>query len=330
MVYTESSRLLSGGKLAQWQRFLAAAALKADTDTDQTVTVWDEGEIIACGSRKGNLLKCIAVDPARQGEGLTATVLTELKQEAFREGYRQLFLYTKPRNRMLFGPLFFYPVAQTEAVLLMESTRNGIQNFLNELEPNPPKEGKTGCIVMNADPFTLGHQYLAETAAKQCDKLYIFVLSEDKGTFSAEERMKLVKAGTAHLKNVTVYPTGPYLISSATFPKYFLKDRETAQREHYVLDLAVFAKWFVPHFGITHRFAGTEPTCAVTGGYNRAMEEILPQHRVEFVEIPRKQEQDTAISASTVRHALRQGNLEALKKLVPEATYQCILEKIHR
>ena len=98
-MYTESSRLLSGGKLAQWQRFLAAAALKADTDTDQTVTVWDDGEIIACGSRKGNLLKCIAVDPARQGEGLTATVLTELKQEAFREGYRQLFLYTKPRNR---------------------------------------------------------------------------------------------------------------------------------------------------------------------------------------------------------------------------------------
>ena len=330
MVYTESSRLLSGSKLEKWTRFLSAAALKADTDTDQTVTVWDDGEIIACGSRKGNLLKCIAVDPARQGEGLTATVLTELKQEAFREGYRQLFLYTKPRNRMLFAPLFFYPVAQTEAVLLMESTRNGIESFLTGLEPNPSKEGKTGCIVMNADPFTLGHQYLAETAARQCDKLYIFVLSEDKGTFSAEERMKLVKAGTAHLNNVTVYPTGPYLISSATFPKYFLKDRETAQREHYVLDLAVFTKWFVPYFGITHRFAGTEPTCAVTGGYNRAMEEILPQHQVEFVEIPRKQEQDIAISASTVRRKMQEGNPEALKKLVPETTYQCILEKIHR
>lgn len=329
-MYTESSRLLSGSKLEKWTRFLSAAALKADTDTDQTVTVWDDGEIIACGSRKGNLLKCIAVDPARQGEGLTATVLTELKQEAFREGYRQLFLYTKPRNRMLFAPLFFYPVAQTEAVLLMESTRNGIESFLTSLEPNPSKEGKTGCIVMNADPFTLGHQYLAETAARQCDKLYIFVLSEDKGTFSAEERMKLVKAGTAHLNNVTVYPTGPYLISSATFPKYFLKDRETAQREHYVLDLAVFTKWFVPYFGITHRFAGTEPTCAVTGGYNRAMEEILPQHKVEFVEIPRKQEQDIAISASTVRREMQEGNPEALKKLVPETTYQCILEKIHR
>lgn len=329
-MYTESNSRLSGQKLQQWQRFLAAAALKADTDTDQTVTVWDDGEIIACGSRKGNLLKCIAVDPARQGEGLTATVLTELKQEAFREGHKQLFLYTKPRNRMLFGPLFFYAVAQTDGVLLMESTRNGIDNFLKGLDPNPEKKEKIGCIVMNADPFTRGHQYLAETAAKQCDRLYIFVLSEDKGTFSARERMELVKAGTAHLKNVTVYPTGPYLISSATFPKYFLKDKETAQREHYVLDLAVFTKWFVPHFGITHRFAGTEPTCAVTGGYNRAMAEILPQAGVEFVEIPRKQELDTAISASTVRKEMAAGNLDALQKLVPEATYRCIANKIHR
>jgi len=60
------------------------------------------------------------------------------------------------------------------------------------------------------------------------------------------------------------------------------------------------------------------------------MEEILPRHQVEFVEIPRKQAQDTAISASTVRREMQQGNLETLKKLVPEATYQCILKKINR
>jgi [citrate (pro-3S)-lyase] ligase len=212
----------------------------------------------------------------------------------------------------------------------MESTRNGIQNFLASLEVSPPKKEKTGCIVMNADPFTRGHQYLAETAAARCDHLYIFVLSEDKGTFSAQERMELVKAGTAHLQNVTVYPTGEYLISSATFPKYFLKDRETAQREHYLLDLAVFTQHFVPHFGITHRYAGTEPVCAVTGGYNRAMEEILPRHNVEFVEIPRKLELDTVISASTVRREMQAGNLEAVKNLVPSDTFRCIERKINR
>lgn len=327
-MYTESSALLSGGKLSQWQRFLAAAGLKADTDTDQTVTVWDNDQIIACGSRKGNLLKCIAVDPARQGEGLTATVLTTLKQEAFREGHSQLFLYTKPRNRILFAPLFFYPVAQTDQVLLMESTRNGIQNFLDRLEVKK-KSGKIGCIVMNADPFTEGHRYLAEKASGDCDHLYIFVLSEDKGFFSAAERLELVKAGTAHLKNVTVYPTGPYLISSATFPKYFLKDRETATREHYLLDLAVFTQWFVPYFGITHRYAGTEPNCGVTAGYNRAMAELLPRANVEFVEIQRKMDdaQDRVVSASTVREEVRSQNWEALRSLVPETTLRLIMNK---
>lgn len=322
-MYTESVKQLTGAKRSQWIAFLAQAGLKAEEDTEQTVLIWDDGQIIACGSRKGNLLKCIAVDPGRQGEGLTASLLTALKQEAHSQGHSHLFLFTKPRNKMLFEPLFFYPVAQTKNVLLMESVRGGIKSFLNSLEA-PVRQGKIGAIVMNANPFTLGHQYLAETAAGECDHVYIFVLSEDKSEFSAADRMEMVKQGTAHLKNVTVLPTGPYLISEATFPKYFLKDRETAQREHYVLDLEVFTRWFVPHFGITHRYAGTEPTCVVTAGYNEAMADILPKAQVEFCRIKRRELQGAAISASLVR---AEHNPEKLKTLVPESTYHYMLEK---
>ena len=325
-MYVESSRELSGQKRAAWERFLAAASLKPDTDTDQTVTVWDEDQIIACGSRRGNLLKCIAVDPGRQGEGLTAAVLTPLRQEAFSQGIKHLFLYTKPRNRMLFAPLFFYPVAQTQNVLLMESTRGGIEQFLAGLEA-PAREGKIGCIVMNADPFTLGHQYLAETAAKQCDWLYIFVLSEDRGFFPAVDRLEMVKRGVAHLKNVTVHPTGDYLISSATFPSYFLKASQNADQEHYALDLAVFNRWFVPRFGITRRFAGTEPNCVVTAGYNEAMARFLPEAGVEFVQIERKQQGGSAISASRVRERIRQGGTEDIRNWLPASTYTYILDR---
>lgn len=323
-MYTESVTRPAGEKREKWIRFLQRAGLKAEEDTHQTVLVWDEEELIATGSRKGNLLKCIAVDPARQGEGLTASVLTALKQEAYQEGHSQLFLYTKPRNKMLFEPLFFYPVAQTKNVLLMESLRGGIKSFLDSLEA-PVREGKIGAIVMNANPFTCGHQYLAETAAGECDHLYIFVLSEDKSEYSASERMEMVKLGTAHLKNVTVLPTGPYLISEATFPKYFLKDRETAQREHYMLDLAVFTRWFVPHFGITHRYAGTEPTCVVTAGYNAAMEEILPQSGVTFRQIKRRELEGAAVSASTVR---AETDEERLLKLVPQSTIPYLKQRI--
>ena len=86
-MYIESVIKPAGQKREAWEQFLARAGLKPEEDTEQTVLIWDEGELIATGSRKGNLLKCIAVDPARQGEGLTASVLTSLKQEAHGEGH---------------------------------------------------------------------------------------------------------------------------------------------------------------------------------------------------------------------------------------------------
>ena len=196
---------------------LARAELEADEAVESTVLVWDDGQLIATGSRQGNLLKCIAVDESRQGEGLTATVLTQLRQDAFRAGHKHLFLYTKPKNLLQFSSLFFYPVAQTEQVLLMENQPGGIQTFLDSFPACEPA-GKVGAAVMNCNPFTLGHRYLIETAARECDRLYVFVLSEDKSRFSAADRLTLVKEGTKDLKNVTVLPTGPYLISSATFP----------------------------------------------------------------------------------------------------------------
>ena len=103
---------LRGTKVNIWSDFLKKAGLTADTDAQQTVLVWENDELIATGSRTGNLLKYIAVDPMHQGEGLLAKVLTPLRQEAFREGHDRLFLYTKPVNEPLFADLMFYPVAQ--------------------------------------------------------------------------------------------------------------------------------------------------------------------------------------------------------------------------
>ena len=53
-MYTESVKQPTGAKRAQWIAFLARAGLKPEEDTQQTVLVWDEDQIIACGSRKGN------------------------------------------------------------------------------------------------------------------------------------------------------------------------------------------------------------------------------------------------------------------------------------
>lgn len=322
----ELTGALKGAKLQKWKDFLSRADLEADLQVQRTCLIWEEEELIAAGSRQDNLLKCIAVDPLHQGEGLTATLLTQLRQDAFAEGHSHLFLYTKPKNKYMFSSLFFYPVAQTEQVLLMENRKNGIQDFLKDLSVSC-KGGKIGAAVMNCNPFTRGHRYLIETAAKACDHLYIFVLSEDKSEFSAADRLEMVKLGTQDLSNVTVLTTGPYLISSATFPTYFLKDRDKAENIHCLLDIEIFCKYFVPKFGITDRFVGTEPLSPMTGMYNEALAAHLPGKGIRLTQIPRLEETGTPISASAVRACLDAGDTQALRALVPQTTYDYLKTK---
>lgn len=312
---------LTGQKRVFWEQLLRATGLAPDTLVDSTLLIWDNGALIATGSRYGNILKCIAIDPGRQGEDLTATILTHLRQDALQAGHRHLFLYTKPQNRFLFSSLFFYPIAATESVLLMENQQNGIGAFLDS-QPVSAATGIVGAIVMNCNPFTLGHRYLIEQAAKECDRLYVFVLSEDRSYFKTEDRMAMVKAGTADLSNVTVLPTGPYLISSATFPTYFLKDQSSAQDAQCELDVAVFGKHFAPHFGISRRYVGSEPFCPVTSAYNRALHKLLPGYGITLYEIPRLETQNTPVSATNVRKLIEAHDAEGVRALVPNTTFQ--------
>jgi len=316
-MHIESTDTLRGRKKAAWSALLSKCGLE-ESQTEHTVLVWDDDELIAAGSREGSILKCIAVDEDHQGEGLTATVLTHLRREAFRAGERKLFLYTKPRNEHLFTPLLFHPIAKTGKVLLMEDEARGIRSFLASL---PVPSGECGCIVMNADPFTLGHRFLAETAAKQCEHLLIFVLSEDRGHVPAADRLELVRRGTAYLPNVTVLPTGPYLISSATFPTYFLKARDDAAEIQCMLDVEIFTKYFAPHFHITRRFVGTEPLSALTARYNAVLKAHLPPRGIAVTELPRLERGGVPISASAVRNALSQGDRDTVRALVPRTTY---------
>lgn len=316
---------LQGRKKQLWQEFLNKAGLQADEGLERTCLIWEDDAIIAAGSRQGNLLKCIAVDDAHHGEGLTGTLLTQLRQDAFAEGHSHLFLYTKPKNKFMFSSLFFYPIAQTKDVLLMENKRGGLKEFLDTL-PAEPSQGIVGAAVMNCNPFTKGHRYLIETAAKECDRLYVFVLSEDKSYFSAKDRMEMVKLGTADLPNVTVLPTGPYLISSATFPTYFLKEREKAESIHCLLDIEIFCNYYVPKFGISRRYVGTEPLSQMTNQYNDALRENLPGKGIDFCEVTRMEVDSTPVSASAVRNHLLSGNSELLRELVPETTYRYLTD----
>ena len=317
---------LRGRKKRIWEDFLRRADLEPDANVEKTVLVWDNGELIATGSRQGSLLKCIAVDEARQGEGITATLITALRQEAFEAGQRHLFLYTKPQNEFMFSSLFFYPIARSGKVLLMESKKEGIREFVTGL-PKAAEAGRIGAAVMHCNPFTLGHRYLVEAAAKNCGHLYVFVLSEAGAMFSPEDRMEMVKAGTADIPNVTVLPTGPYLISSATFPSYFLKDKEKLPEIQCLLDIEVFTRYFAPRFGITHRFVGSEPFSPSTAMYNEALKTYLPAAGIAVTELPRMEKNGAAVSARAVRALLEAGEKEKAAAMLPETTVEILKNK---
>ena len=178
---------------------------------------------------------------------------------------------------------------------------------------------------MNANPFTLGHLYLIEKASKENDILYLFIVSEDKSIFPFNIRKKLVIEGTSHLKNIIYHDSGPYIISSATFPSYFQKDENDVIESHANIDLEIFVK-IAKNLDINVRYVGEEPKSIVTGIYNKIMETKLPQYGIKCIVVPRKNENSgEIISASNVRKLIKDGDFDKIKEMVPECTYKYLI-----
>ena len=308
--------------LAQIDALLQREGITRDAHLDYICALRDgDDEIIATGSCFGATLRCFAVSSGHQGEGLLNEIISHLMQVQYARGNTHLFLYTKVTSARFFASLGFYEIARVDGTLVfMENRRSGFPNYLKNLEKTK-SSGVSAALVMNANPFTLGHQYLVETAAKNCDTLHLFVLSEDASLVPFAVRKRLVREGVAHLPNVVLHDSGPYIISSATFPSYFLKDEAAVIDGHARLDLAVFAR-IAKALNVTVRYVGEEPTSQVTGLYNQIMAAQLPAAGIDCRVIPRKAVDGKAISASTVRQALQAGDWDKLKTLVPPTTLQ--------
>lgn len=311
---------------AQVNTLLEAEGIRRDANLDYTCGMYDdEMNIIATGSCFGNTLRCMAVSSAHQGEGLMNQIVTHLIGVQFERGNTHLFLYTKCSSAKFFGDLGFYEIARIEnQIVFMENRRSGFQDYLKKLksETNEIPSGiRCAALVMNANPFTLGHQYLVEKAAAENDILHLFLVSEDASLVPFAVRKKLIMDGTAHLHNIIYHESGPYIISNATFPSYFQKDATAVMESHANLDLTIFVQ-IAQALGINSRYVGEEPNSEVTGIYNQVMATKLPENGIECHIIPRKEVDGSVISASTVRNALKENQMELLKTLVPETTFE--------
>lgn len=333
------------------EAFLKRNGLRFDDMHYYAAVTDDDGEMIAGGGLKGNVIKCVAVDDAHKGEAITNILISHLIAHANEEGHSNVMLFTKPKNRQLFESLSFRLLAEAPEAVLMETGIGGINNTVEALKKireesekykeynkECKEEEKTnlttstpqpltittplrGVVVMNCNPFTLGHRYLIEQAAKQVERLFVMVVREDCSLFAYAERKAMVEQGVAHLKNVTVIDGSEYAISQATFPTYFLKRLDDAADTQMLLDLDLFRRHIAPALGTTVRFVGTEPIDQLTRRYNQLMHEVLAGVR----ETARLEKDGNAVSASRVRKAMEQGDMSTIRQLVPPTTLPYII-----
>lgn len=313
------------------EAFLAANGLRlAPLDRYVVVTRDEDGdEILAGGGLDGNVIKCVAVSESARSEGLMNILVSRLIVIAREEGRESVKAFTKPENEGIFKSLGFGLLASAPKAILMENGRGGLPEYKKYLE-SLARPGRNGAIVMNANPFTKGHRYLVEQAASQVDNLYVIVVKEDRSRFPYVERKAMIEAGCAGLDNVVVCEGSDYAISAATFPTYFLKKLDDATDTQIALDLDLFVNHIARPLGVTVRFAGSEPEDALTRRYNELMAEILPgtsvavvrqaRRPIDFVEIPRLEQNGKPLSATSLRRALDKGGFKEAMEYIPESS----------
>ncbi len=319
------SELIGRHDIERARQLVGDAGLRFEDDFDTLVGVFEETTLAGVGARAGNILKMLTIAPEFQGGALLGELVGELIRSGFNTGHSDFFIYTRPSNAASFQSLNFHPLVHHPQVTLLEHG-HGLRSYL-EAYRDLVAPGRNGALVMNCNPFTLGHRYLVERAAEQVDRLYLFVVREDRSAFPFETRFRLVREGTAHLANVRVLDSSHFAVSSLTFPAYFLKAGEDVSQIQMEVDVLLFACHLAPYFHVTRRFFGSEPYCRTTRLYNETMKLLLPGHGIEAVELERVTVEEQAISAYRVREALRHEAYEMVRRLVPATTLQFLMSE---
>ena len=316
------------------KQFLNKQNLELDDVIDYTVALENDGQVIATGSLGGHILKCIAIDREFRGYGLSNIIVSELLNEEYRRNNDRLFVYTKLDNEILFKEFGFYTLEKAEKVVVLENKKDGIELYCKDLlleslklDKDLKKYKSVSSIVMNCNPFTTGHRYLIEKASKESDLVHLFILSEDKSVFPSNIRYALVKDGIKDLDNVIIHKATDYIISSSTFPSYFLKKKTDVAKSQAMIDAKIFSKHIASTLNIKRRYIGTEPNCEVTALYNDVLKNVLFKDNIDVLEVERTSSNGEVVSASKVRSYLKYGDFEKVKNMVTENTYEFLLSE---
>jgi [citrate (pro-3S)-lyase] ligase len=326
----------------QVEDFLGSNGLRLGEVDLYLAVLSEEGAILAGGGLQRDILKCLAVSAEARSLGLSVPLISRLISVASERGYTNVKVFTKPENRSVFESLGFKLLAEAPKAILMENGR-GLEEYCDYLRGHRA----SGVIVMNANPFTLGHRYLVEQASLSFRapegrrNLTIIPVKEDASRFPYSERLEMIRTGSGDRADIV--EGSDYQISAATFPTYFLKNLSDAAETQMRLDIDLFGRHIAPALGAHVRFVGTEPADPLTARYNALMKELLPKYGVQLVEIQRltcssdcSTDSSTSPSASLrmtegpvtatkVRALLDAGQFKAASALTPESTWPYLL-----
>lgn len=311
--------LLTSRERAEARRLVESQGL-AFEPCDDVVGIHVEGRLVATGARADEVLKLFAIDEAYQGGETLGCLIGALKDLARAAGHDSLLVFTRPEQAASFAACNFRLIASCSEAALLEHG-GGLEAYLSE-HAHLRRPGANGAVVVNGNPFTLGHLHLVQTAAARVETLYLFVVREDRSVFPFEARRGMARGATAHLGNVVLLHTSRYAVSAATFPSYFLRRADRAARVQMEVDASLFGAHLAPAFSVGRRFVGEEPYCEATAAYNAVLADVLPAHNVALEVVPRLGDGAGAISASRVRAALAGGDLDAVSRLVPDTTLE--------
>jgi len=213
---------------------------------------------------------------------------------------------------------------------IMKSHIDESEEFVDYLRKlSEGRSDNAGFILMNCNPFTLGHQYLVEEAVKQVDDLYIMVVPEENPHFSYKDRYEIARRAVEKYGNVHMVKGGTALGRRALFPEYFEREKNPDAVVDISNDLYTFCYQIAPALKIKKRFVGTEPNDRVTAQLNEQYRKELPDAGIEFIEIQRKELNNRPVSASDVRRLLKEKKYDEIREIVPETTYDYLRNELN-
>ncbi len=148
--------------------FLASFGLALDSDVAYTIIARIDDRIIGTCSYVGKVIKCFAVTKEYQNIGISERLLTEITNVMFDQGIQDSFIFTRPENKVLFEGFGFKEIHTADNIVLLESGSRDIKRYISKMFKNSNlNDGEKAALVVNCNPFTLGHRYLIQKASEE-------------------------------------------------------------------------------------------------------------------------------------------------------------------